>query len=107
MVGSIEGRSCTLGYRSKPNRSWFKFGCPIAYVADVLQVLEVVTALGHGADQRLEPALKLLLGKQDAQGRWKMEYTYNGKTWVDVEEKGLPSKWVTYRALNVLTKASS
>jgi hypothetical protein len=96
-----------MGYRSKPNRSWFKFGYPIAYVTDVLQVLEVVTALGHGADQRLEPALELLLSKQNAQGRWTMDYTYNGKTWVDVEEKGMPSKWVTYRALNVLTKASS
>ncbi len=27
---------------------------------------------------------------------------YNGKTWVDVEEKGKPSKWVTLRALRVI-----
>jgi hypothetical protein len=31
-----------------------------------------------------------------------MEYSYNGKMWADVEEKGKPSKWVTLRALRVL-----
>ncbi|MDH3943959.1 MAG: nitrogen fixation protein NifH [Anaerolineae bacterium] len=94
-----------MGYAEKPNRSWFKFGYPIAYVTDVLQNLEVLTALDYGSDARLEPALDLLLSKQDAQGRWKMEYTYNGKTWVDVEQKGEVSKWVTLRALRVLKRA--
>lgn len=95
-----------MGYSTKPNRSWFRFGYPIGYVTDVLQNLEVLTALGHGADPRLSAAIDLLLGKRDAQGRWKMEYTYNGKTWVDVEEKGRPSKWVTLRALRVLKRVS-
>lgn len=86
----------------KPNRSWFKFGYPIGYVTDVLQNLEALTALGCGGDARLSAALDLVLGKQDEQGRWKLEYTYNGKTWVDVEEVRKPSKWVTLRALRVL-----
>jgi hypothetical protein len=89
-------------YATKPSQSWFRFGYPIAYVTDVLQNLEVLAALGCGGDARLAPALELLLRKRDAQGRWKMEYTYNGKTWADVEEKGKPSKWVTLRALRVL-----
>jgi hypothetical protein len=91
-----------MGYSEKPSRSWFRFGYPIGYVTDVLQNLETLTALGYGGDPRLSPAVDLILGKRDAQGRWKMEYTYNGKTWVDVEEKGQPSKWVTFRALKVL-----
>ena len=91
-----------MGYSEKPSRSWFRFGYPIGYVTDVLQNLETLTALGYGDDLRLSPAADLILGKRDAQGRWKMEYTYNGKTWVDVEEKGQPSKWVTFRALKVL-----
>lgn len=91
-----------MGYSTKPNGSWFKFGYPIGYVSDVLQILEVLAALGYGADARLDNAMQLLLGKQDAQGRWPLEYTYNGKMWVDVEKKGLPSKWVTLRALRVL-----
>ena len=30
------------------------------------------------------------------------EYAYNGKTWVDLERQGQPSKWVTLRACRVL-----
>lgn len=94
-----------MGDRTKPNRSWFKFGFPVFYITDVLQNLEVLTALGFGTDPRLVPAVNLVLSKQDALGRWKMEYTYNGKTWVDVEQKGQISKWVTLRALRVLKGA--
>jgi len=31
-----------------------------------------------------------------------MEYSYNGKTWADIELKNQPSKWVTLRALCAL-----
>jgi hypothetical protein len=65
----------------------------------------VLTALGCGTDPRLANGLELLLSKQDEEGRWRLEYTYNGKTWVDVEEKDQPSKWVTLRALRVLKRA--
>ena len=91
-----------MGWSEKPNRSWFKFGYPIGYVTDVLQNLEVLTSLGYAKDSRLANAIDLLLTKRDEQGRWKMEYTYNGKTWVDIEIKNQPSKWVTLRALRVL-----
>ncbi len=89
----------------RPSRSWFQFGFPLGYVTDVLQNLEALALLGYGADPRLERALALLLDKQDEEGRWQMEYTYNGKTWVDIEEKRKPSKWVTLRALRVLKLA--
>ncbi len=46
-----------------------------------------------------------LLSKQDADGRWRNEYAYNGKTWVDFERQGQPSKWVTLRACRVLRAA--
>ena len=50
-------------------------------------------------------ALELVKSKQDEQGRWRLEYTYNGKTWVDIEKRGQPSKWVTLRALRVMKAA--
>lgn len=93
-----------MGYAEKPNASWFRFGYPLAYVTDVLQNLEVLTALGYAEDPRLQNAVELVLSKQDSQGRWKMEYSYNGKTWADIEKKGRPSKWVTLRALRVLKR---
>ena len=65
--------------------------------------LEALTEAGI-TDSRLDAAVSLMLSKQDDQGRWNMEYSYNGKTWVDVETKGQPSKWVTLRALRVLKR---
>jgi len=91
-----------MGWSEKPNRSWWKFGYPIFYISDMLEILEVLSALGFAADARLDNAFQLLLDKQDDQGRWPLEYTYNGKTWVDIEDKGKPSKWVTLRALRVI-----
>lgn len=95
----------SFGYGKKPNSSWFKFGYPLGYITDVLQNLETLAALGHAGDPRLVNTLALVEEKQDDSGRWKLEYTYNGKTWVDVETKGRPSKWVTLRALRVLKAA--
>ena len=90
---------------TRPSGSWFKLGFPSGYVADVLQDLEVLAELGYGRDPRLAPAIDWLLAKQDADGRWKNEYAYNGKTWVDIERQGQPSKWVTLRACRFLRAA--
>jgi hypothetical protein len=87
---------------TRPNRSWFRFGFPSGYVADVLQNLEVLCELGYGGDPRLERAIGEVVAKQDPQGRWRNEYAYNGKTWIDIERQGKPSKWVTLRACRVL-----
>ncbi|MFA5786276.1 MAG: nitrogen fixation protein NifH [Actinomycetota bacterium] len=87
--------------------SWFKLGFPSGYVADVLQNLEVLAELGRAKDRRLRPAVDWLLSKQDALGRWKNEYAYNSKTWVDFEKQGKPSKWVTLRACSVLRSAAA
>jgi len=94
-----------FGMGKQPSSSWFKFGYPIGYITDVLQNLEILAALGQAQDPRLANALELLISKQDNQGRWLLEYTYNSKSWVDIEKKGRPSKWVTLRALRVLKAA--
>jgi hypothetical protein len=90
---------------TRPSGSWFKLGFPSGYVAEVLQNLEALCELGHAGDPRLRPALDWLLAKQDMRGRWKNEYAYNHKTWVDFEKQGQPSKWVTLRACRVLKMA--
>ena len=93
------------GSGDMPSSSWFKFGYPLGYVADVLQNLEVLAALGQAQEPRLAHALEMVTGKQDAQGRWRLEYSYQGKMWADIEKKGKPSKWITLRALRVLKAA--
>jgi hypothetical protein len=89
----------------KPSRNWWKFGFPVFYVTDLLQVAEGMVALGYGKDPRLAHTIELILNKQDEQGRWLLEYDYTGKTWGNYGEKKQPNKWVTLRALRVLKNA--
>jgi len=90
------------GWTSKPSQNWWKFGFPVFYVTDLLQVVEALVALDYGDDPRLSRALALIREKQDENGRWALDYEYTGKTWVDFGAKKQPNKWVTLRALRVL-----
>ncbi len=92
-------------YTERISSTWFKFGFPLSYWSDVLETAEVLVDLGYGHDPRLAGAFEFILSKRDREGRWKLENSLNGKMWVDIEEKGRPSKWVTLRALRVLKRA--
>jgi hypothetical protein len=93
-----------MGWSTKPSTSWFKFGYPLGYVTDVLRNAEVLTALGHGKDARLQATARLILAKRMSDGRWPLEYSYAGKTWFDIGNKRKPNKWVTLRAMRVLKR---
>jgi hypothetical protein len=93
-----------MGWSTKPSGSWFRFGYPMGYVTDVLRGVEVLTALGHGRDPRLRRAADLILSRRGDDGRWPLEYSYQGKTWFDIGPKRKPNKWVTLRALRVLKR---
>ncbi|MGB8647448.1 MAG: nitrogen fixation protein NifH [Anaerolineae bacterium] len=92
-------------YTRRVSGEWFKFGFPLSYTSDILEVLFALGEAGYARDPRLLNALQVVLSKQDADGRWALKHTLNGKMVIDVEAKGKPSKWVTLRALRVL-KAS-
>jgi len=95
----VHRRSHDLTRDSKPG--WRRFGFPLMYQTDVLEILLLLTRLGY-RDERLHEALDLVASKADAQGRWKLQSTFNGRFVVDIEAKGEPSRWVTLRALEVL-----
>ena len=90
------------GWTNKPSGNWWKFGFPVFYVTDLLQLVEVLARLGYGDDPRLANAIQLIRQKQDSNGCWVLEYDYTGKTWVDYGVKKQANKWVTLRALQVL-----
>jgi len=95
------------GFSSKPSGNWWKFGFPVFYVTDLLQIVEALAALGYGDDPRMARAITLVREKQDANGRWALDFDYRGKTWVDFGVKKQPNKWVTLRALRVLKAVSA
>jgi hypothetical protein len=85
----------------KDKAGWKKFGFPLFYQSDALEVLDTLTRLGVH-DVRMRDAIDLVLSARQPDGKWLLENTFNGKMWVDIEEKGKPSKWITLRALRVL-----
>lgn len=112
----VHRRSHDLGRDSKPG--WRRFGFPLMYQTDVLETLGILTRLGRegattpgGAtvlgDEQMRQALDLVASKADAQGRWRLQSTFNCRFVVDIETKGEPSRWVTLRALEVLRAAAT
>jgi hypothetical protein len=95
----IHKRSHDLGRVSKPG--WLRFGFPLMWQTDVLEILGILTKLGC-KDERMQEAGDLAVSKQDDQGRWKLENTFNGRFQVEIEQKGKPSKWITLNALRAL-----
>jgi len=94
------------GWAEKPSGNWWKFGFPVFYVTDILQIAEALVGLGYGRDPRLASTLELVRSKQDDAGRWPLEYNYDGKTWMRFGKMKEPNPWVTLRALRVLKAAS-
>jgi hypothetical protein len=84
-----------------PKQGWMKFGFPLMYQTDALELLGILTSLGY-RDSRLQEAVDLVLSKQDEQGKWKLEHSFNGKFQTNIERVGQPSKWVTLKALIAL-----
>jgi hypothetical protein len=95
----IHKRSHNLSKVSKPG--WLKFGFPLMYQTDVLEILGILTSLGC-KDERMQEAVDLVIAKQDEQGRWNLENTFNGRFQTNIEQKGSNSKWITLNALNTL-----
>jgi hypothetical protein len=100
----IHKRSHDLSHVSKPG--WLRFGFPLMYQTDVLEILGILTKLGY-KDERMQEAIDLVASKQDEEGRWNLESTFNGRYQTNIEQKGKPSKWITLNALRVLKRFNS
>jgi len=96
----------TAAYPRTGKRSnlWFKFGFPRPWHSDILETGYILAKAGYAKDRRLTKAVDYILSKQDHLGRWKMEYSMNGRMLADIERKGEASRHLTFRALYVLKK---
>lgn len=86
----------------QPKRGWLKFGFPLHYNSDILEATYALATLGIPMAPKLNKPLQVVNEKMTSEGTWIMENSLNGKMLVDVEEKGNPSKWLTYFAYFVL-----
>lgn len=90
--------------KAKPG--WTRFGFPLFYQSDALEVLDTLTRL-NVRDERMQNAIDLVEANRGPEGKWRLQNTFNGKMWHDIDVKGQPSKWITLRALRVLHRLHS
>ena len=74
LLHNIHKRSHALDRVSKPG--WLRFGFPLMYQTDMLEILGILTELGY-RDNRMEEAMDLVASKQNGNGRWKLDSTFN------------------------------
>lgn len=102
LVHHIFKRSHDLNKKSKPG--WLRFGFPLMYQTDILEILDILTKLGI-KDKRMQDAIEIVIKKQDENGKWKAENTYcSDRLLLPIEEKKGHSKWITLRAMTVLKR---
>ena len=102
LIHHIYKRSHNLKRTSKPG--WLKFGFPLMYQTDVLEILDVLSELGV-KDDRMKDAFDLVVSRQDDTGRWRMENTYAGdRILIPIGQKDEQSKWLTLRAMRVIKR---
>ena len=102
LIHHIHRQSHNLKKTSKPG--WLKFGFPLMYQTDILEILDILTAL-EIRDPRMGEAIQVVIGKQDESGRWHTENAYNSeRLLVPMEPLGEQSKWLTLRAMRALKR---
>ncbi|MBE0526564.1 hypothetical protein E4H12_03055 [Candidatus Thorarchaeota archaeon] len=87
----------------KEKAGWKRFGFPLFYQSDVLEVLDILTTLGM-KDDRMQDSIELVMNSRNEEGTWDLKNTYNGKMYCEIDEKNKPSKWITLRAARILNR---
>lgn len=80
---------------------WLEFGFPLLWSIDALEVLGLLTKLGY-KDERMLESIDIMISKQNDNGKWILENTFNGRVQAGIERKGKPSKWITLNAMGIL-----
>ncbi len=82
---------------------WGRFAYPTYWHYDVLRGLDYLRAAGVIPDERVAEAVGLVNGRRAADGRWPLDKIHEGEVHFAMDEGvGMPSRWITLRALRVL-----
>ena len=85
------------------NPAWTYFFFPTRWHYDLLRGLDYLRSAATAPDERCAEAIEFVEKRRGESGQWPMEYFYPGEVHFDMEEReGMPSRWITLRALRVL-----
>jgi hypothetical protein len=84
------------------NKDFLRLSYPGRWRYDILKALDFFQYAGVSFDERMEPAIEILLKKRNKEGTWNMQAKHAGQVHFDMEKAGEPSRWNTLKPLRVL-----
>lgn len=83
-------------------KDFLKLPYPARWKYDILRALDYFQYSGRDWDERMHPAIQVLLQKRNADATWNVQAKHPGQVHFEMERAGKPSRWNTLRALRVL-----
>ena len=84
------------------HKDFLRLSYPRRWRYDILSALDYFRYANLRWDDRMKPAINVLLEKRNKDGTWNLQAKIPGQTHFDMENAGKPSRWNTLRALRVL-----
>ncbi|WP_222942487.1 hypothetical protein [Arenibacter arenosicollis] len=75
---------------------------PSRWKYDILRALDYFQYSGRRWDERMNPAIQVLLKKRNKDSTWNVQSKHPGRDHFEMEKAGKPSRWNTLRVLRVL-----
>ena len=83
-------------------KDFLKIPYPSRWKYDILRALDYFQYSGKRWDERMNPAIQVLLKKRNKDSTWNVQSKHPGKEHFEMEKAGKPSRWNTLRAMRVL-----
>jgi hypothetical protein len=83
------------------DKKFIMLSYPSRWRYDILRALDYFQTAGCAYDERMQPALDVLLKKRRKDRTWPVQARHAGQTHFEMEHTGGPSRWNTLRALRV------
>ena len=84
------------------NKGFLKLTYPFRWRYDILRALDYFQYAKVKWDDRMNPAIQVLLKKRNKDSTWNAQSKHPGQVHFEMEKAGKPSRWNTMRALRVL-----
>ena len=83
-------------------KDFLRLSYPGRWKYDILRALDYFCYSGTERDDRIKPAIEVLIRKKRKDNRWSLQAKHPGQIHFEMEKAGKPSRWNTLRALRVL-----
>ena len=84
------------------HKDFLRLSYPGRWKYDILRALDYFRYANAIWDERMRPAIEVILKKRKADSTWSLQAKHPGQVHFEMEKAGKPSRWNTLRAMRVL-----